>query len=476
MTVPGVTPFKDAIMKEYSLAAIIQLLRHVGEDPERAGLLETPQRVLKALEFWCSGYDQDPREVLKTFEVEDQQYDELVFQGSIPFFSLCVVGSTFVETPRGRIPIQYLKDGDWVYTVHPKTYELDLRRCRNPRITRRKAKLVRVYMDNDTILCTPDHKFLTYNREWVRAIDLQAGDSLVSIYRISQGRSPNYLRKDDHVLLAGRRWKLREGDQGRLVILPGKSEPIPEHRFVWLATHGEWLNRQPIHHIDEVGWNNDPTNLEKLSISQHNQRHKRTQKLAHNPNRKQAAAEASGRPETRAKRSTTLKNYWSKVRSGEIIRPDNNHVVLGVEQVPWQEDVWCMDVPETNTFFANGVAVHNCEHHMVPFFGYAHIAYIPYDNIVGLSKLSRLVEIFGRRLQVQERMTNQIADALREHLSYDAAVVTQARHLCMESRGIQKIGTVTVCSALRGKFKQDIALRAEFMSLVQTAMGGIKIL
>lgn len=201
----GPTQFKDAINNEYSLAAVLQLLNHVGEDVGRPGLLETPARVLKALEFWCSGYNQDPKEVLKTFDGEGQQFDEMVFQGSIPFFSLC-------------------------------------------------------------------------------------------------------------------------------------------------------------------------------------------------------------------------------------------------------------------------------EHHMTPFFGYVHIAYIPDTEIVGLSKLARLVEIYSRRLQVQERLSAEIANALREHLSANAAVVTQARHMCMESRGIQKIGTVTVCTALRGWFKSKPEVRAEFMSLVQTAMGGIKIL
>ena len=117
-----------------------------------------------------------------------------------------------------------------------------------------------------------------------------------------------------------------------------------------------------------------------------------------------------------------------------------------------------------------------CEHHLVAFFGYAHIAYLPTNQVVGLSKLARLTEIYARRLQTQERMTAQIADALGECLECSAAVVTQARHLCMESRGVQKVGTVTVCSALRNKFKSSPELRAEFMALVQTAMGGIKIL
>lgn len=109
----------------------------------------------------------------------------------------------------------------------------------------------------------------------------------------------------------------------------------------------------------------------------------------------------------------------------------------------------------------------HCEHHLAPFFGSAHIAYIPNGRIVGLSKLSRLLEIFSRRLQVQERLTAQVADSLMEHLEpLGVAVLITARHLCMESRGIQKQGHTTETSALRGVFLDVDAARAEFMSRV----------
>ena len=112
-----------------------------------------------------------------------------------------------------------------------------------------------------------------------------------------------------------------------------------------------------------------------------------------------------------------------------------------------------------------------CEHHLAPFFGVVHIAYIPTDKIIGLSKLSRLVEVFARRLQVQERLTNQIADTLNQLLTpTGCGVVMQCRHLCMESRGIQKHGTVTVVSAVRGALKYKPEARAEFMSLVNTTI------
>ncbi len=111
-----------------------------------------------------------------------------------------------------------------------------------------------------------------------------------------------------------------------------------------------------------------------------------------------------------------------------------------------------------------------CEHHMIPFFGIAHIAYIPNGRIVGLSKLARLVDVFSRRLQVQERLTNDVANALMQGLECKGVgVVLQCRHLCMEMRGVEKIGTVTTTSALRGNFKEHLEVRAEFMSFVTSS-------
>lgn len=110
----------------------------------------------------------------------------------------------------------------------------------------------------------------------------------------------------------------------------------------------------------------------------------------------------------------------------------------------------------------------HCEHHIAPIIGTAWVGYIPNGKIVGLSKIPRLVDIFARRLQVQERLTNQIADSLMEHLQpKGVAVFIEARHLCMESRGIEKVGAATTTSALRGAFMDEPATRAEFFSLVR---------
>lgn len=106
-----------------------------------------------------------------------------------------------------------------------------------------------------------------------------------------------------------------------------------------------------------------------------------------------------------------------------------------------------------------------CEHHLADIFGTATIGYLPDGKIVGLSKLNRLADMFARRLQVQERMTNQIADALMTHLGpVGCGVVITARHMCMESRGVQQ-GSNTTTSALRGNFKTDPTVRNEFLSL-----------
>jgi GTP cyclohydrolase I len=113
-----------------------------------------------------------------------------------------------------------------------------------------------------------------------------------------------------------------------------------------------------------------------------------------------------------------------------------------------------------------------CEHHLLPIIGHVHVAYIPDGKVVGLSKIPRVVNVFARRMQIQEQLTEQIADAIMESIApKGVGVVVVARHMCMEMRGVEKINSTTTSSALRGLFKKDQKTRSEFFSLINAPTG-----
>lgn len=155
-----------------------------------------------------------------------------------------------------------------------------------------------------------------------------------------------------------------------------------------------------------------------------------------------------------------VEKYWNEIFSGYTYNASMIESMLkmfddGAEG--YNGIVFEKDIP----FFSM------CEHHMAPFFGHAHIAVLPHRRIVGLSKLARLVDVYARRLQVQERLTKQIADTLFKVLEpRGVAVVVEARHLCMESRGVRAVGVTTKTSTLLGDFLEEGPARAEFFSLI----------
>jgi GTP cyclohydrolase I len=115
-----------------------------------------------------------------------------------------------------------------------------------------------------------------------------------------------------------------------------------------------------------------------------------------------------------------------------------------------------------------------CEHHMLPFFGKVHVAYIPNGKVIGLSKIPRLIEIFSRRLQIQERLTTQIAETIQSAIEpQGVGVVIEARHLCMMMRGVEKQHSAAVTSSMLGSFRQEQETRTEFLSLIRNRANGI---
>lgn len=149
---------------------------------------------------------------------------------------------------------------------------------------------------------------------------------------------------------------------------------------------------------------------------------------------------------------------WQHWCAGYNQKPEDIFKVFGDGAENYDQMVVVKDIP----FYSH------CEHHMAPFFGTATIAYIPNNKIIGLSKLARLLDIYAKRLQVQERLTCQVADAIVKHLEpVGCGVIIKARHLCMESRGIQQQGHYTITSALRGVMQKEPQVRAEFLDLAR---------
>lgn len=143
----------------------------------------------------------------------------------------------------------------------------------------------------------------------------------------------------------------------------------------------------------------------------------------------------------------------------------------GIHQSPDDHLKTFEEVDTSDLVIVTNIPVYStCEHHLEPIFGFAHIAYIPDGKVLGLSKFARIVDVFARRLQIQERLTTQVADTLFEGLNPQGLLVTiEARHFCMERRGVQAAGTITITSAIRGSFEDDLGARQEALGLIRSA-------
>ena len=161
-------------------------------------------------------------------------------------------------------------------------------------------------------------------------------------------------------------------------------------------------------------------------------------------------------------------------REGLIETPDRiarmyTEIFAGMEQDAGEHLQKTFSVENSDLVLVKDITFQSmCEHHMMPFFGKAHVAYIPEGKVTGLSKIARTVEVYARRLQIQERMTGQIADAMMEHLAPKGVmVVLEAEHFCMTMRGIKKPGSITMTIAARGVFQENTALQDRVLEMLK---------
>ena len=161
-------------------------------------------------------------------------------------------------------------------------------------------------------------------------------------------------------------------------------------------------------------------------------------------------------------------------REGLVETPDRiarmyTEIFAGMEQDAGEHLQKTFSVENSDLVLVKDITFQSmCEHHMMPFFGKAHVAYIPKGKVTGLSKIARTVEVYARRLQIQERMTGQIADAMMEHLAPKGVmVVLEAEHFCMTMRGIKKPGSTTMTIAVRGVFQENTALQDRVLEMLK---------
>jgi len=418
------------------------LLKEIGEDPAREGLERTPARVAKAYRYLTSGYGQDVHDVLNE-ALFTEEYDEMVVVKDIDFYSLCVPSKQSVNAVGGAKPARAVKPGDRLWALDRG----HLKETVVTRVTSRKTReVVEVRTTRGRFRLTPEHPVMT-GSGWREAKDLEAGTKVEwinprSLRRRPHPPKPGYAPAD----VLGAITPDGSVQDGRRITLVVKSARLAGKFIVSantkvLAALAEYLDT-PLALTGTDG----PSRIY----------------LSH----RWAQAGWYG------------KHGFRQQSAFYIPLDSTSSTVLDVRRVPRPEKpytVYSFTCHPYPTFLVGGHLTHNCEHHLLPFVGRCHIAYMPSRKIVGLSKIARLVEMFSRRLQVQERLTTQIAQTINEVLQpRGVAVVMEALHLCMVMRGVEKQNSKAVTSAMLGAFRENPETRAEFMELIKSR-GGLSI-
>ncbi len=429
---------------------IRELLKEIGEDPTREGLERTPERVAKAWRYFTSGYAQNVADILNG-ALFTENYDEMVVVKDIDFYSMCVPSKQIVNAVGGAKPARSIKAGERLWTLD----EGFLKETTVAVVTSRKTRqVVEVCTDGGSVRLTPDHPVMTRSG-WREAGDLHPGTDVEWINPRSLVRRP-YEPNPGYIPESGSRSKTKGFRFPRVV-----------------TTSRETIQRFLDGYGDGDGY---VEGSGRLIVSSNRRFRLALAEYFLTPLASTGTDQGRVYVSHRWAQAGWYGKHGFRRETDFYVPEDSTYTkVIGVRRLPTGKKphtVYSFKCEPYPTFLVGGHLTHNCEHHLLPFFGKCHIAYMPSNKIAGLSKLPRLVEMFSRRLQVQERLTTLIAHTLQDVLQpRGVAVVVEALHMCMLMRGVEKQNSKAVTSAMLGAFRDRPETRAEFMELIKSRSG-----
>jgi len=517
------------------IASLIeQLLKELGEDVTREGLDRTPDRVEKALRYLTSGYGQDVNAVLNdALFVED--YDEMVVVKDIDFFSLCVPSKQIVNAVSGAKPAREVRVGDRLWTLAQGFLKETTVTQITSRLTRDIVEVSttggRFEVTPDHPIMTDGGWREAQHLEAGARVEWTNPKSLCRTpYELKPGYPLGYVLgavAADGSIQEGRRICVTvKSAQFAEKYCEMLSTAVPSltPRIEAVRVPSSYLNKEiPMFRVRTVSRVIGEKFCRWLGVSESGSRSKTesfefpavvTSSFGMMRGFLDGYADGDGNDDARGGRRIFSTNHRFMAGLGDALKATvGRHGHISRIYVPrhWRHAEWPARhgfTPETEfyvpidstfstvrgvrrlprakkphtvysfkcepypTFLVSGHLGHNCEHHLLPFIGKCHVAYMPKRKIVGLSKIPRLVEMYSRRLQVQERLTTQIANTLNDVLQpRGVAVVMEGIHLCMLMRGVEKQNSKAVTSAMLGAFRDRPETRAEFMELIKAGRG-----
>lgn len=509
---------------------IKQLIESIGEDVSREGLIDTPKRVDKAFDKLFEGYKKNPKSLVTVFD--DEKYDEMIIVRNIEFYSTCLPGNQIVNRVLGARRARELKIGDKVWTlkhgVPVATSVVQISSYKAESIVKISLQNdISIRVTTDHPIKTPigwikagalkqGDKVEFINSHTLSKVQHQFNINYELGYVLGAVASDGSMQNDRRVCLEVNDYFFAKKYSDCLSKAFGINIEVQN-----ITKPSGFLNKKISQYRVRFVSSQITKRLLKLLDLPKNLGSKSKTKKFHFPKIALVSKKVmqgfldgyidgdgtkSGRSggheiissnkvflEELAKilntkvmnpfgriSSVYISKNWDKAKNGRknIFQPQKMILDLSesdfvnvkkVELVKKKTKVYSFKCSPYSTFLVSGIQTHNCEHHMLPFFGKAHIGYIPNGKIIGLSKMPRLVEIFARRLQNQERLTTQIAETLMQILEpKGVAVVIDAKHFCMMARGVEKQMSEVTTSALKGLFKKDQSTRAEFMRLIKS--------